>query len=259
MFKLKKLIQNIIRQFNLLFFQKEIPSKIAIYFHQTSQKEIDDIEKLIVFFKFNGFKFLTIKEYAQNISSEDKNIAITFDDAFYNWKNILPKLKKHDVKATFFINSIALTSENPSQFLKNINQANSLKILNKKILQEILEDGHEVGGHTHNHQKLKKLNVIDFQNEIQMNLKIMEKEGIKLNSFAIPYGMRRFVKSEQLDYLNFYFDSICFGEPGMLFRKNNKYISRTPWRVEKSFNYNLKNLSTDTQYFNFITKRSGLG
>ena len=43
----------------------------------------------------------------------------------------------------------------------------------------------------------------------------------------------------------------------MLF--NQGFYTRYPWRSEKSFKYNLNNISTDTSKFNNLTKRSGLG
>ena len=71
--------------------------------------------------------------------------------------------------------------------------------------------------------------------------------------------MRRLINKEQIAYLLEVFDSISFGEPGMLFNHEKQKIQRYPWRIEKTFQYNLNNISTNTSLFNKVTKRSGLG
>lgn len=259
MINFKSATQKIIRSLNLLFFKKELPSKISLYFHETSQVEIDNIENLILYFKFNGYKFVKISEFAKKIYSTDKHIALTFDDAFESWNDVLPLLQHHNIKATFFINSISLTTEVKTNYLKNINHTESTKILSKKVFKKIIKDGHEIGGHTHSHPKLNKINYQEFKQQISKNVDILKNEGVDLKSFAIPFGMRRFITSKQLEYLDLKFESICFGEPGLLFSNKNSYINRTPWVVGESFDFNLKNISTDTRFFNFITRRSGLG
>ena len=71
--------------------------------------------------------------------------------------------------------------------------------------------------------------------------------------------MKRLVKNSQIAILNEYFDVICFGEPGLLHKQKKSLIERYPWKVDKSFIYNLTNLRTDTTLFNKLTRRSGLG
>jgi hypothetical protein len=71
--------------------------------------------------------------------------------------------------------------------------------------------------------------------------------------------MRRYSKKEQIDYLFKRFDTVCYGEAGMLFSQNNKSIQRYPWQMKSTFYENLNNLSTNTYFFNKVTKRSGLG
>ena len=46
---IKKMLQRIIRFMNVLILKKELPSKIAIYFHDLKQKEIDDLESILLF------------------------------------------------------------------------------------------------------------------------------------------------------------------------------------------------------------------
>ena len=53
--------------------------------------------------------------------------------------------------------------------------------------------------------------------------------------------------------------TLAFGEPGMLYEQKKGLIQRYPWKIEKSFKYNVNNISTNTSLFNNLTKRSGLG
>ena len=70
--------------------------------------------------------------------------------------------------------------------------------------------------------------------------------------------MKRYVNKNQVEFLLTKFNTICFGEPGLLHHSDTVKLQRT-LIIEKSFKYNLNNICTDTRLFNFITKRSGLG
>ncbi len=72
--------------------------------------------------------------------TEKKTVALTFDDGPHPIKTrkVLDVLKKHDVKATFFI-----IGENAQK--------------NPEIVQEIAAMGHEIGNHTFDHKSVYKL------------------------------------------------------------------------------------------------------
>ena len=80
MFKLA--IQKIIRFINILFFKKEIPNKISIYFHEISKNDIADLEKIVLYFQNLDYKFVTIDKFQKEITNDKKHFAITFDDGF---------------------------------------------------------------------------------------------------------------------------------------------------------------------------------
>ena len=52
---LKQLLQN--SSFNNLIIFKNLPNKISIYFHETDSKEIEDIKKIIKYFKKEAINF----------------------------------------------------------------------------------------------------------------------------------------------------------------------------------------------------------
>lgn len=256
---IKKTLQRLLRIINVLFLKKELPSKIAIYFHDLKQKEIDDIESILLFFMERNYKFVNLYQLNKKVRSNEKLISITFDDGFSSWSDSIHIFDKYDVKATFFMNTIMFTAESKEAFLQNINSNEKTKLIKKIDLKKILKSGHEVGAHTHEHHTLTDMNFEDFKKDIEKNIELLIELGVTPKTFAIPFGMRRYITTEQIEYLNQNFNCIAYGEPGMLFNQKQGYIQRYPWRSEKSFKYNINNISTDTSFFNNLTKRSGLG
>ncbi len=256
---LKKLIQETIRVINISFLAKEMPDKIALYFHETESKELEDLEKIILYFQERGYFFVTVNELTENLTSNLKHIALTFDDGFSNWTDTLELFKKYNVHATYFINTIQFTNLNLDKFLLDIRCPNSELLINKNEIIEIISYGHEIGAHTHTHRTLSKLDLPQLTEEIDTNVKILNEIGAEINNFAIPYGMRRLIRNEHVPYLQKKFNTIAYGEPGMLHHQEPGKLQRYPWKIHKSFQYNINNIKTDTSKFNLITKRSGLG
>ena len=256
---LKRNLQKIIRFVNILLFKKNLPKQIIIYFHGTDETEVSAIEDIILFFQNLEYEFVSVSKISQNFNSDKKMFSFTFDDGFLNWQNLIPIFDSYGVIATFYLNTIFLTDDGNDVFLRNIGLDNEEKIINKNVLSDLANSNHEIGAHTHSHFKLSNLNFEDFKDEIQKNLDILRQFSENINSFAIPFGMRRYLKNEQIGYLENNFKTICYGEAGMLFDQDHKNIQRYPWQIELTFYQNLINLSTDTNLFNKLTKRSGLG
>lgn len=256
---IKDSVQSLIRMFNIFFFKKDMPKKISIYFHETGNKEIKEIVNVINFYSYLGYEFVTISELNQRLNDNSNLIAITFDDGFKNWADLIPVFNKYNVKGTFYLNSIQFTDESLEQYLIDINFKSLEDLISESDLMRLYSEGHEIGAHTHTHKTLSRIEYNQFLTEINRNLEFFKQKKINVKSFAIPYGMRRYVKSRQLNYLISTFDTVCFGEPGMLFNQKNNLIQRTPWKINKSFIYNIYNICTNTSIFNQLTKRSGVG
>tara|TARA_Y100000389_G_scaffold201001_2_gene242681 strand:+ start:84 stop:857 length:774 start_codon:yes stop_codon:yes gene_type:complete len=256
---LKKISQSILRLLNQILFKKKLPNHISIYFHETHEGELKAIEDIIVYFKNLDYKFVTIEEFNNKLMDNQKYFAFTFDDGFSSWINLLPIFEKFDVKATFYLNTIQFTDEPKLKFISDIKCSGEHELIDIEELKEIIECGHEVGAHTHSHRTLNSLTDKELISENIKNLDILSSLDVNPKNFAVPFGMRRHTSKMQIEYLSKEFNSIAFGEPGMLFKQETGKIQRYPWKVEKSFKYNLKNISTDTSIFNNLTKRSGLG
>ena len=255
---MKSEIQQVIRNSNKFFFKKNIPDKISFYFHEIEDIEYNAIKNLILFFKDLDYEFSTIDNFNSKLNSDKKLVSLTFDDGFKSWLRLIDLFDKYEIKSTFFINSIFFQEDDLSRFMNNINISDEKKLLDLSQFKEIINSGHEIGSHTHSHFTLSNLNYEDFTKEDIKNYNFLN-QYYNVKSFAIPYGMRRYVTKQQLKYLSTKYETICFGEAGMQFKNKRGYIQRHPWKSNKSFFYNIENVSIDTSLFNGLTLRSGLG
>ena len=255
---MKKKLQHLLRFVNKTIFKNELPKKVSIYFHDIDEQELISITNIILFFKSLNYQFVTVEEFNNLIETDKKLLSLTFDDGFAGWLKLLPIFNTHNVKATFFINSIFLSDDNLTRYLSNININSEKKLISESGIKELVKDNHEIGAHTHTHYTLSNLSFDQFVVEDSKNRSQLEKFA-EIKNFAIPYGMRRYLTDKQKKYLEEQYNSISFGEPGMQFKQEKSYIQRYPWLVEKTFFYNLENICTNTSLFNNLTLRSGLG
>ncbi|MCF6092998.1 polysaccharide deacetylase family protein [Microaerobacter geothermalis] len=104
--------------------------------------------------------------------SHVRRVALTFDDGpdLQFTPQILDVLKKHNVKATFFIVG---------------NRAKA----HPEIVKRIVREGHAIGNHTWNHANLPKLPIESVRNQIiQTDNTLKNIIGYKPKLFRAPYG-----------------------------------------------------------------------
>lgn len=102
-------------------------------------------------------KYTPIENVYHRVSTEEKVIALTFDDGphpLYTEK-ILNLLEKYGAKATFFV-----VGENLQLYQKTIKRA--------------VEGGHEIGNHTYTHPHLSSLSEEELLEEIKKNERLIE-------------------------------------------------------------------------------------
>lgn len=117
-------------------------------------------------------------DYIWEISTNKKELYLTFDDGptpeITHW--VLDCLQQFNAKATFFCIGYNVT-KHPDIFLK------------------LLENGHAIGNHTHNHIKGWKSktndylnNVLEAQETFNAHLPINNQQSATINLFRPPYG-----------------------------------------------------------------------
>lgn len=106
------------------------------------------------------------------VQTDDNKIALSFDAAWGNddTATILDILKKHNVKATFFMTGGWVESY-PDD------------------VKRILADGHDLGNHSENHKNMSQLSNDEKQSEIMdVHTKVQELTGYEMFLFRPPYG-----------------------------------------------------------------------
>lgn len=133
--------------------------------------------------------------YVWDIETTDKVIYLTFDDGptpeITSWT--LHQLKKHNAKATFFC------------------IGNNIKKY-PEIFQSIIEEGHAIGNHTHNHVKGWTTKTKDYIENVLEAQNIIEAKT-KTNLFRPPYGQispKQGKKLIALDYKIIMWDVLSF-------------------------------------------------
>lgn len=120
---MKKTIKNII-SFTI---QKISPADLIILnYHQVTPKynqqfhspgtwtQSDEFEKELIYLK-NNFNLISLRDISESKSIPKNSIAITFDDGFKSIeKYAIPLLEKHNIPATFFINTAYLDTNKAS-------------------------------------------------------------------------------------------------------------------------------------------------
>jgi peptidoglycan-N-acetylglucosamine deacetylase len=105
-------------------------------------------------------------------SPQSKQVALTFDDAPDDkfTAKVLDTLKQHHIKATFFL--VGSQAEKYPEMVKRI-----------------VNEGHVIGNHTHNHKLLTKMSDEAFQEQITKTESILQSLcGYKPKLMRPPYG-----------------------------------------------------------------------
>ncbi len=88
--------------------------------------------------------------------TNEKLIALTFDDGPHKYRTneILDILAENEVKATFFVVGM-MAREYPD------------------IIRRTIAEGHELGNHTYNHSKMKRLSTEKLKSELEMTEEVL--------------------------------------------------------------------------------------
>lgn len=124
--------------------------------------------------------------------AKKKVLYLTFDCGYENGNTpaILKALKKHNVKATFFV---------VGHFLKE----------NNDLIKQIVKEGHTIGNHTYNHPNIIGMNKEKFESEL-MQVEDLYKEitGKEMTKYYRPpqgkYNVENLQMAQAKGYKTFY-------------------------------------------------------
>ena len=127
---------------------------------------------LIVYGVFNVQAGFFLELYTEG-SQTDKSIALTFDDGpSENTNSVLDILKKHNIKATFFLIGSKVEAH-------------------QEILKRMVEEGHQLGNHTYHHSKsIGFYTVQKLQNELVSTRAVVKRyTGLNIKLYRPPFGV----------------------------------------------------------------------
>jgi len=166
--------------------QSTITVPILLYHHISKEKNSDryyvtpkHFEEQMGVLKKLGYQSITIKRMADVLSRggtlPDRPVVITFDDGNLDvYENAYPIMEKLG-----FIGSVYIVS----------NRLKSEAFLQKKQLSEMIESGWEVGSHSFSHTDLVNNHAAIRQEVLQSRLDLEKALGIKVYTFAYPFGL----------------------------------------------------------------------
>lgn len=165
---------------------QEAPEFIALCLHEVSDKPNDNLaispanfHKLVKELKDKGFQFIDSNDVSAIIKGTmeqpKKAVFLSFDDGYEdNYTNAFPILKEESVKATFFLVSGSIGTNNRMTVAQ---------------LKDMAAYGMSFGSHTVNHAELNKLTPEQIQKEMNDSRYVLEHDyKIKVDSLAYPCG-----------------------------------------------------------------------
>ena len=212
--------------------------------HDIKKNNFETFSNQLRLIKKDGWNFIDPKklEYLSKNKIKGKNVILTFDDGFYsNYVIAKSILKKHNIKAAFFIPYNFMMMKNKKDCLKFIK--NRLKIKKYKLdkfkranmtLNDVIDlnkKNHLVGFHTKNHFELSKCKTNkQLYDEVIGPVNNKFKKIISINKFfSFPFGKADDVSEKSFNIAKNNYKFIFLGirgenktnlEGGFIFRDN---------------------------------------
>jgi len=263
---MKHFLLNALRQLHLIFRKRELPDRVAIYFHELPenyhQKFFQGVKALLDM----GYETVDAQTYVGG-SGPKKKLFISFDDNFEDWYQSLDMMDELGITSTFYVNSGVFRDRSSQvervEFMRTIKQPEDKNTLTVDQLREMAARGHTIGCHTHRHPHLASLPEENWDREISHSREVLERliDG-EVTDFSFPFGMRRdFSKDLQTYCIGLGFKTIATGISGQLYTKEHNpfELHRTGWKFDLSLQENLKNLMVDGRIYGNLFGRSVIG
>jgi peptidoglycan/xylan/chitin deacetylase (PgdA/CDA1 family) len=149
-----------------------------------------------------GFHFVNAEELLQFLYNKSglprHPLLLTFDDGYKDLIDIvLPIIKEYSIPIVVFPVSGRLGGTNDWDEAAGVPQ---ISLLDADDLLKLVEQGVEIGSHSHSHRDLTRIEIDELSDEIQGSLANLEGHGLdRPRLFAYPYGesnpsVRRFVR-----------------------------------------------------------------
>lgn len=219
--------------------------------------ELDNLnfENLIIGLMNDGFRFVDIYSACNNIKKnhlkKKKIVSLTFDDGYEEcYTKILPILQRHNISATFFINTDLI--DNPKKHYKNSQGKNlNKKYMNKEMILNLINLGHHIGAHTKTHFRLNSNNEMIKSEIIESRIAVEELTKQPCDLFAWPYGQVKDINSYGINLALKEFKYVFAGAFKNSYMINNEIFTRRHFEGDWEINhlkYFLKKKTYNSNY-----------
>lgn len=147
---------------------------------------VETLDQHFAYLAKNGyqtFHFSELQNYHSEKKLPKKSVIITFDDVYVNQLQLAyPLLKKHHLKATFFI---------PFKYVDGVDSwnSNSEKIMSVDQLKFLDESIVELGLHSYNHQNYTELTIDEIDSDFEQCKSYIRQYQLPVNNvLAYPFG-----------------------------------------------------------------------
>jgi peptidoglycan/xylan/chitin deacetylase (PgdA/CDA1 family) len=256
----------LIRGAHKRFRMKDLPDRVAIYFHALERRDWDSFRACVTAFTGRGYRIVALPEYTDPLAN-GKMLFVSFDDNYRNWHESLGLLDSLGVKATFYVNSLPFMdtcgeAARLQYFQRIAYDANPIS-MTRAELQELAQAGHEIGCHSHSHFDLARLDRRRWDEEIRASRQSLEDlTGRPVVHFAYPYGMRRYFTESLRGYCrSIGLQTIASGVPGYQHCPSIDpfNVHRTRWNFSRSLEHNIEDIRIDGRFFEQLTGWSAVG
>ena len=116
-------------------------------------------------------------------------VSFTFDDGLLDQYTLaFPVMKELGLRGTFWV--VGSKIDNPAGFRSKVER--NTPTMTSEQLKEMAAAGQEISSHGFGHAKLGKMTNDEIKEEVEKNKKVlMEKIGVKADTFAYPYNTKK--------------------------------------------------------------------
>ena len=147
--------------------------------------QIDEFKNKVMAMQQNGVEFISLTDAHQHICNDiarcKKYAVLSFDDGYASLKEILPWLEGQKIPVTLFINGKYLDGKS---YRKNPKE----QYLTKDELFALTSPLIEIGSHGWEHVRTTEQSNAEFEESIEMNLKLLEQHPRFTPFHAYTYG-----------------------------------------------------------------------
>jgi peptidoglycan/xylan/chitin deacetylase (PgdA/CDA1 family) len=142
----------------------------------------------------SGYRTLTVREMVERVFDrrepfDARSVVITFDDGLADFHtHAWPSLRRHSLTATLYVATGFVGGT--STWLASVGEAER-PMLSWSQIEELSQDGVEIGAHSHEHLQLDTLSAARASLEITKSRDALEEVVGPVASFAYPYGYYR--------------------------------------------------------------------